>query len=107
MAKYKKGGIEALLFDKPKQISSITITKDIHQGLEKKVNASADPFLGYWDAVDWVKSEFGVAVNYHLLRYYWIKHFKTKLKGPRKSHYKKDDKAVNAFLKTSRYAKKH
>jgi len=30
-----------------------------------------------------------------------IKHFKTKLKSPRKSHYKKDQQAVNAFLKTT------
>jgi len=100
-AKYREGGIEELLSDKPKNLTSKIITSSIHQGLSKRVNSSDNPFLGYWDAVDWVKSEFDVSVSYHLLRYYLIKHFKTKLKSPRKSHYKKDDKAVNAFLKTT------
>ncbi len=38
---------------------------------------------------------------------YLIQHFKTKLKVPRKSHYKKDDKAVDAFLKTPEYPTEH
>ena len=99
--KYQQGGIEELLSDKPKDIKSRIITKEIHQGLEKRVNSSDNPLLGYWDAVDWVKSEYEVSVSYHLLRYHLIKHFKTKLKSPRKSHYKKDDQAVTAFLKTT------
>ena len=98
--KYQKGGIKELLSDTPKKLKSRIITDQVHKGLSKRVNSSDNPFLGYWDAVDWVKSEFGVSVSYHLLRYHLIKHFKTKLKSPRKSHYKKDDKAVTAFLKT-------
>lgn len=99
--KYQQGGIDGLLSDKARHIKSRIITKEIHQGLEKRVNSSDDPFLGYWDAVDWVNSQYGVSVSYHLLRYHLIKHFKTKLKSPRKSHYKKDDQAVTAFLKTT------
>lgn len=99
--KYQQGGLKELLSDKPKKITSRIITKEIHQGLEKRVNSSDNPLLGYWDAVDWVKSEYRVSVSYHLLRYHLIKHFKTKLKSPRKSHYKKDDQAVTAFLKTT------
>jgi hypothetical protein len=34
------------------------------------------------------------------IREYLKQHFKTKLKLPRKSHYKKDLKAEKAFLKT-------
>ena len=90
-----------MLSDKARHIKSRILTKEIHQGLEKRVNTRDDPFLGYWDAVDWVNSQYGVSVSYHLLRYHLIKHFKTKLKSPRKSHYKKDDQAVTAFLKTT------
>ena len=50
-------------------------------------------------------SHHRVAVKYHWLSAYMIKCFKTKLKSPRKSHYKKDDQAVKAFLKTSCYIK--
>jgi len=99
--RYISGGIDALLTDKPKNIKSRVITPEIHNGLSKRVNSSAQPFLGYWDAVQWVKNEYNVDVQYHNLRRYLIQHFKTKLKTPRKSHYKKDDKAVDAFLKTS------
>jgi transposase len=99
--KYQKGGIKELLSDIPKKLKSRIVTDQVHKGLSKRVNSSDNPFLGYWDAVDWVKSKYDVSVSYHLLRYHLIKHFKTKLKSPRKSHYKKDDKAVTAFLKTT------
>lgn len=99
--KYVHFGIEGLLSDKPKNLKSRIITAQIHQGLSNRVHSSNNPFLGYWDAVDWVRSEYGVEVKYHLLRHYLIQHFKTKLKSPRKSHYAKDDQAIEAFLKTS------
>ena len=98
--KYISNGIEGLLSDKPKNIKSRIITSQIHQGLLKRVNSSDNPFLGYWEAQQWVASEYGVEVKYHLLRHYLIQHFKTKLKSPRKFHYKKDEQAVTAFLKT-------
>lgn len=97
---YIDSGIEGLLTDKPKHLKSRIITPEIHQGLQERVNSSTNPFLGYWDAQSWVYDNYGVEVKYHLLRHYLIKHFKTKLKVPRKSHYKKDDEAEKAFLKT-------
>ena len=99
--KYINNGVEGLLSDKPKVLHSRIITPEIHKGLEAKVNSSTDPFLGYWDAQNWVNQTYGVEVKYHLLRHYLIQHFKTKLKSPRKSHYKKDEQAEKAFLKTS------
>lgn len=98
--KYLSGGIAGLLSDVPKEIRSRIITREIHEGLSERVHDSEKPFLGYWDAQQWVKEEFGVSVKYHLLRYYLIQHFNTKLKSPRKSHYKKDEAAVNDFLKS-------
>ncbi|MGY0408373.1 MAG: hypothetical protein ACWIPJ_08480 [Polaribacter sp.] len=41
-------------------------------------------------------------MKYNTLRTYLIRHFKTKIKVPRKSHYKKDDQAIEAFFKTSK-----
>lgn len=99
--KYMDNGIDGLLSDEPKQIRSRIITPEMHNGLEAKVNSSTNPFLGYWDAQNWVYQTYGIEVKYHLLRHYLIQHFKTKLKSPRKSHYKKDDHAEKAFLKTS------
>ena len=98
--RYNSGGIEVLLNDAPNLKKSKIITEEIHQGLSARVNSSDNPFLGYWEAKDWVLSEYGVEITYHWIRAYLIKHFKTKLKTPRKSHYKKDSQAIDAFLKT-------
>ena len=97
---YLYRGIEGLLTDEPKNLKSRIITQEIHQGLSERVNSSTAPFLGYWEAQSWVFEQYGVEVKYHLLRHYLIQHFRTKLKSPRKSHYKKDVEAEKAFLKT-------
>lgn len=78
------------------------VPEEIHQALEKKLKDSGTPLRGYWDAVLWVGSNFGVKIKYQTLRKYMIKHFKCKLKSPRKSHYQKEDQAIEAFFKTTR-----
>ena len=97
LSKYRTAGLELMLTDEPKNKGSKIITAAIHQGLEKKVNNSVAPFLGYWDAERWVYDQYGVQVKYHNLRKYLIKHFRTKLKVARKSHYKKEEQAIDAF----------
>jgi transposase len=97
---YKLGGVGKMLTDKPKNKQSKIITPSIHKGLELRVNDPHHPFLGYWDAQNWVKQQYGIEVKYQRIREYLKQHFKTKLKTPRKSHYKKDEEAEKAFLKT-------
>lgn len=98
--KYKENGIEGILLKPTRNKPSKLISLELHEALSVKVKNSLDPLLGYWDAQRWVMENFNIDIQYHWLRVYLIKHFKTKLKSPRKSHYKKDDKAVDAFLKT-------
>jgi len=105
IATYRKDGMNAMLCDKPQHKGSKIITQQIHQGLSDKVKDAKNPLLGYWDAQNWVKEEFDTAVKYHWLRAYMIKHFKTKLKSPRKSHINKDEGAEESFFKTVSYAK--
>jgi len=50
-------------------------------------------------AQQWVRDNFGLEIKNNTLRTYLILHFKTKIKAPRKSHYKKDDQTIEAFLK--------
>ncbi|MFD2733597.1 hypothetical protein ACFSSE_17955, partial [Pedobacter alpinus] len=97
---YKCGGIVQMLSDRPKNKQSKIITPAMHKGLEQRVNDPHNPFLGYWDAQNWVRQEYGIDVKYHRIREYLKQHFRTKLKTPRKSHYKKDGEAEKAFLKT-------
>ena len=100
LVNYKLGGVVLMLTDQPRKKGSKIISNEMHKGLEDKVNDPNAPFLGYWDAQQWVKEQYGVEVKYHRIRAYLIQHFKTKLKVPRKSHYKKDNEAKKAFLKT-------
>jgi len=98
---YKQEGLSKLLTISNGGKRREVVTPDIHKGLELKVNDSENPLLGYNHAVEWVKEEFGVVLKYNTLRTYMKRHFKTKLKVPRKSHYKKDDEAVKLFKKPS------
>lgn len=97
---YNQFGIVGILPKKTRDKKSKIFTPDIHKGLASKMSGSRNPLLGYWDAQRWVKENYGVQVNYHWLRKYLIKHFKTKWKTPRKSHIGKDGEAEKAFLKT-------
>jgi len=101
LALYKVGGTAHLLDTGTRNKKSKIISKQIHEGLKEKLNDSQQALLGYWQAQQWVEQTYGIKVKYHQLRKYLIKHFKCKLKTGRKSHYKKDDKAAEAFLKTA------
>lgn len=100
LVKYRTGGFVLMLSDKPKNKGSKIISNEIHKGLEQRVKDPNHPFLGYWDAQQWVFDNYGVEVKYQRIREYLIQHFGTKMKVPRKSHYKKDIEAEKAFLKT-------
>jgi transposase len=98
---YKESGLESMLTISNGGKRRNSVPKEVHEGLEKKVFDSNNPFLGYWDATLWVKENYGIEIKYNTLRTYLIRHFKTKLKEPRKSHYKKDEQAIEAFKKTT------
>ena len=99
---YNKFGLQQMLIISSGGKRRETVPSKIHNDLEKKLHNSKSPLLGYTDAVEWVKNEFNIDLNYHTLRSYMIRHYGTKLKTPRKSHYKKDEKAFETFKKTSR-----
>ena len=103
LVQYKTGGINSYISDEPQIRPSKIITPQIHDALKAKVNSSDSPFLGYWEAQQWVENTFNVQIKYHWLRKYLITHFKTKLKSPRRSHYKKDQQAIEAFFKTTKH----
>lgn len=97
LSDYRDGGVDQMLNDKPKNKKSKIITTEIHKGLSRRVYDPNNPFLGYWDAQNWVKQQYGVDVKYQRIREYLMQHFKIKLKTPRKSHYKQDNKAEKLF----------
>lgn len=103
LTKYRTQGVFSFISVEPIKRASKIISPQIHDALEARVNSSDSPFLGYWEAQQWVEDTFNIKIKYHWLRKYLITHFKTKLKSPRRSHYKKDEQAIEAFLKTSKH----
>jgi len=99
---YQEDGLDAMLTMSSGGQRRQKVTKNIKEKLEEKLHNSISPLHGYTDAVHWVRKEFGVEINYHTLRSFMIVNFGTKLKQPRKSHYKKDEKAFETFKKTSK-----
>ncbi|NQX99662.1 MAG: hypothetical protein HRT70_00730 [Flavobacteriaceae bacterium] len=55
---------------------------------------------GYKELLIWVEQQLGKTVKYNSLMVFCRNQFGTKIKVARKSHIKKDDKAVEAFKKT-------
>ena len=96
-----KSGLDALLKISSGGPNYTKITETLHKELELKLNDSACPLLGYNDVVNWVKKEFDIDIKYNTLRTYMKRHFGSKLKVPRKSHYRKDEQAIAVFKKPS------
>jgi len=100
--KYQEDGLESMLSSSSGGQRREKVTGNIKKKLQEKLHNSTSPLQGYTDAVQWVRKEFGIEINYHTLRSFMIVNFGTKLKQPRKSHYKKDEKAFETFKKTSK-----
>lgn len=99
--KYQAEGLNSMLNSTSGGSHNQVVSIEIKESLKEKLNNSKDPLQGYNDAVEWVKNKHNVDINYHTLRSFMIVNFGTKLKQPRKSHYKKNEKAFEAFKKTS------
>ena len=104
---YKKYGLEKMLTISNGGKRWQVVPDELYSVLETKLNDSENPLLGYQDAVIWVEKQIGIKLNYQTLRAYMKRHFGTKLKVPRKSHYKKDDQATEAFKKTAVLVREH
>jgi len=98
---YSTKGLGDFIKVVPTGTKKSVVPVEIHKALKEKLSDSSDPLLGYWQAVSWVESNHNLTINYQTLRKYMKKHFGSKLKVPRKSHYKKDEQAIEAFFKTT------
>ena len=98
---YKLEGLENLLKIKSGGKRHSTITSEMHELLKEKLHDSFNPLQGYKDAVLWLEKTHGTRVPYTTLYSYLKRNFGSKLKTPRKSHYKKSEAAIEVFKKTA------
>ncbi len=98
---YREFGIEKLCKSETRNKPSKLITDDILNWLGSILTNSSALAKGYKHIQVMIAEKFNKEIHYHALYYYLRKHFKTKLKTPRKSNGSKDQQAVDAFLKTA------
>jgi len=101
LSDYRLGGLDKMMLSGKRNRKSSMITEEIHKGLEQKVMDREQGFSSYVEAQNWIALEYDVELKYNTVREHLIRHFKTKIKSPRKSHVNKDNKAVETFLKTA------
>jgi len=96
---YEENGLEYLLGVSNGGRRYCHVSPELHEALKEKTHNSEAPFMSYIEAVQWVKENYDQTIKYTTLRSYLVDNFKTKVKKPRKSHYKKDEEAIEAYTK--------
>lgn len=99
---YKQGGLKGLLTNGRigKVGAPSTFTKEEHRLIEQKLRDPKNGLAGYVELQQWIEKEFKKEVKYNTVLKYAIRHFGSSVKVARKSHVKKDEKAVETFKKT-------
>ncbi|HEU0226888.1 MAG TPA: hypothetical protein VFQ86_04065 [Arachidicoccus soli] len=100
---YKQGGMELLLHNGRKGNAGkpSVFTQEEHNKMEQKLKDPKNGLAGYVELQEWIETEFKKEVKYNTVLKYAARHFGSKVKVARKSHVKKDEKAVSTFKKTS------
>jgi transposase len=98
---YQEAGIEGILSDGRVGFKPSVVTPEEHEAIEKKLKDPTNGIRGYKELLAWVSAELSKDMKYITLLKYAERNFGSKIKVARKSHIKKDEKAVDAFKKTS------
>lgn len=98
---YIEGGIELLMSHfnvgyKPSQIN-----EEQEQAIKKQLNDPNNGVVGFIELLEWFNKTFQRDINYKTFHGFVVRKFNAKIKVARKTHIKKDVKAVDAFKKTS------
>lgn len=98
---YEKGGVKLVCTHNKTGFKPSKITNDEHKAIEKVLKNPRNGLQGYKELMEWVEVEFGKEIKYNTLLKYCLRHFNTKVKVGRKSHFLKSEQAVDLFKKTS------
>ena len=101
---YDQKGITPYLKIKSRGSRKERIPVEVRQGLSEKLSDPCTTITSYVELLEWINTRYGLALNYKTLYSHCRAHHKSVLKVARKSHHKKDGKAVDAFKKTAGYA---
>lgn len=97
---YITGGVELLMNYTKREGRPTHFTKAEHKKIEVKLQDAKNGLRGYVELHQWVELEFKKKILYNTLMKYAVREFGSKIKVARKSHVKKDEKAIEVFKKT-------
>lgn len=97
---YINGGVELLMNYTKREGRPTHFTKAEHKKIEAKLQDAKNGLRGYIELHQWVEQEFKKEILYNTLMKYAVREFGSKIKVARKSHVKKDEKAIEVFKKT-------
>lgn len=98
---YQSKGIASYLNVKSRGSRRDRIPEEVKQGLSEKLSDPSTTITSYVELLSWIESNYNLVLNYKTLYSHCRTQHNSVLKVARKSHHKKDDKAVEAFKKTT------
>jgi len=104
---YTKEGITNYLKVNFKNNVKKKISKKLSDSIFNELNNEQTTITSYVELLAILKEKYNVVLPYTTLYSHCRRKHKSVLKVSRKSHYKKDDKAVEAFKKLSKQNRKH
>ncbi|MCG8410757.1 MAG: helix-turn-helix domain-containing protein [Bacteroidales bacterium] len=102
---YQEKGIEAYLTVSSRGKRNEKLSQEDKQALTAKLQDPNTDITSYVELRHWINLKSGKDIPYYVLYHYCHTHLQSKLKVARKSHHKKDEQAIEAFKKTTRYNK--
>lgn len=104
---YQSEGLSSLITVRVGGNRDSVFSKDVLEFIEAQLNNSQTTITSYTELHRLIEDTFGQVVNYKTLNGYCKRVFKSKLKVSRKSHYKKDGQAIEAFKKTAKHTDRY
>lgn len=104
---YESEGLSSLIAIRVGGNRDSVLPQKVLQFIEMQLNNAQTTITSYVELQQLIEDTFGETVNYKTLNGYCNRVFKSKLKVSRKSHYKKDDQAIEAFKKTTKDTNQH
>lgn len=98
---YSEGGIESYLAVSSRGKRDEKLTREEKEAIANKLQDPSTDITSYVELTHWASEQFGKEIPYHVIYKLCRVKLKSRLKIARKSHYKKDDQAVEAFKKTT------
>lgn len=98
---YETKGLSGLITVNSGGNNTAVLSTQVKEGIQEKLSQADTNITSYVELLDWVNSTYGEDVKYKTLYTHCRNHLKSRLKVSRKSHHKKDPKAIEAFKKTT------